>query len=374
MFIVALTIPLRAASTLELTPGETTAWIIAVYGVAGAVSILLAYLYRQPLLLTGNIFIMILIERLGAEYAWGELIAAGIAAGAVVLVLGPLGLTRFLTDWLPAPVVYGLLAGAVLQFLIDMFSELDDAPVIVGGTLVVYLVARRYLAPKIPAILPALVAAILITALVGGFVGLELDMTLPAPELTAPVFSPGVLLAVTPIFVVFITVQANVPSLVFLRGQGYDPAEPTLNLVSGVGSAAGSILGPTGVSLSLPATAIVAGPNAGKWSSRHISVYMAAGASVLIAALAGFAVELATAVPTALLLTGVGLAVLGILSDALRQTTQGPLTWGPLFAFMIALADFTLLGLQEFFWALAAGVGVSALLEWDEWRELRGSA
>lgn len=374
VFIVALTIPLRAATTLELSPGETTTWILAIYGIAGALSLFLAFRYKQPLLLTGNIFILILIERLGTEFVWGELIGAAMAAGAFVLVLGPFGLTGWLTDWLPAPVVFGLLAGAVVPFLVDMFGALEDAPVLVGGTLVVYLAARRYLEPRVPAILPALAAALVLTAATGGFNDLGLEMTLPAPVITAPIFSPRALLSIAPVFVVLITVQANVPSLVFLREQDYDPPELNVNTISGTGTVIGSILGPIGVSLSLPATALVAGRDAGEWSSRHLAVYIAAGASLLIGVLAGFAVEIAQAVPMALLLTGVGLAVLGILSTALQRVTEGPLIWGPLFAFLIALSDFTLLGLQEFFWALAGGVAVSAVLEWEEWKTLRQQA
>ena len=374
VFIVVLTIPLRAATTLDLSPGETTTWILAIYGIAGALSLFLAFRYSQPLLLTGNIFILILIERLGTEFVWGELIGAAMAAGAVVLVLGPFGLTGWLTDWLPAPVVFGLLAGAVLPFLVDMFGALEDAPALVGGTLVVYLAARRYLEPRVPAILPALAAALALTAVTGGFSNLGLEMSLPAPVITAPIFSPGALLSIAPVFVVLITVQANVPSLVFLREQDYDPPELNVNTVSGTGTVVGSFLGPIGVSLSLPATALVAGPDAGEWSNRHLSVYIAAGASLLIGVLAGFAVEIARAVPVALLLTGVGLAVLGILSTALQRVTEGPLIWGPLFAFLIALSDFTFLGLQEFFWALAGGVAVSAVLEWEEWKTLRQRA
>lgn len=365
---------MRAATTLDLSPGETTTWILAIYGIAGALSLFLAFRYKQPLLLTGNVFILILIERLGTEFVWGELIGAAMAAGAVVLVLGPFGLTGWLTDWLPAPVVFGLLAGAVLPFLVEMFGALEDAPALVGGTLVVYLAARRYLEPRVPAILPALAAALALAAVTGGFSDLGLEMTLPAPVITAPIFSPRALLSIAPVFVVLITVQANVPSLVFLRGQVYDPPELNVNTVSGTGTAIGSILGPIGVSLSLPATALVAGPDAGEWSNRHLSVYIAAGASLLIGVLAGFAVEIARAVPVALLLTGVGLAVLGILSTALQRVTEGPLIWGPLFAFLIALSDFTFLGLQEFFWALAGGVAVSAVLEWEEWKRLRQRA
>ncbi len=370
IFVAVLAIPLGTASELGLSLGETTSWIMAVYGVAGVLALALSLRYRQPLLLTGNVFVLIFIARLGTGITWPELVGASMVAGAVVLVLGPLGLTKKLVAWLPGPIVFGLLSGAVLPFLVDMFTELGNEPILVGGTLVVYLLARLTLEPRIPAILPALGAALLIAGLAGDLNGLSIDPSFPAPAFTMPVFSLGAILTVTPVMVVLIVVQANVPSMVFLREQDYQPPERVIGAVSGVGTIAGSLLGPTGISLSLPATALSAGPDAGEHSIRHLSAEIVAVAAIVLAVLAGFVVQLAAAIPQALLVTGVGLAVIGILSNALQKATSGPLIWGPLFAFAIALSDLSLAGLGPFFWAIAGGVGVSLLLEREQWKTL----
>ncbi|MGA7272466.1 MAG: benzoate/H(+) symporter BenE family transporter, partial [Acidimicrobiia bacterium] len=354
----------------NLTPGQITGWIVAVYGVAGVLGVTLSFRYRQPLLLTGNVFVLIYIARLGADVPWRELIGCSILAGAIVLGLGPLGLTKRLISLLPGPIVFGLLAGAVLGFVVEMFSGLGDEPLLIGGTLIVYVAARLFVEPRVPAILPALAAALLISWLSGDLAGLTLPSAVDLPRFSTPVFSLGSAVAVTPVLVVLITVQANVPSLVFLRQQGYQPPERVLGGVSGVGTMLGSILGPTGISLSLPATALSAGPDAGDRSVRHISAYVAGGAAVLVAVLAPLVVQVAADLPETLLTTGVGLAVLGILSDALKKASEGPLRWGPLFAFVIALSDLSLGGLGAFFWALVGGAGVSLLLERKEWKRL----
>jgi benzoate membrane transport protein len=346
---------------------------MAVYGVAGVLALALTLRYRQPLLLTGNVFVLIFIARLGTDIAWPELVGASMVAGAVVLVLGPLGLTKRLVAWLPAPIVFGLLSGAVLPFFVNMFTVLGDEPILVGGTLVVYLLARLTLEPRIPAILPALVAALLIAGLAGDLGGLSVTASLPAPVFTMPVFSLSAILTVSPVMVVLITLQANVPSIVFLREQDFQPPERVIGAVSGVGTIAGSLLGPTGISLSLPATALSAGPDAGEQSIRHLTVEIVAVAAIAIAVLAGFAVQLAAAIPTALLVTGVGLAVIGVLSNALQRVTSGPLIWGPLFAFAIALSDLSLVGLGPFFWAIAGGIAVSLLLEREQWKTLHNA-
>ena len=74
--------------------------------------------------------------------------------------------------------------------------------------------------------------------------------------------------------VVLIVLQSNVPSLIFLRSEQYHPPARLLDYVSGLGTMAASFLGPAGISLSLPATAMVAGEEAGPHRYRHRAVVM----------------------------------------------------------------------------------------------------
>lgn len=370
IFVAVLSIPLAVAAELELSPAETTGWIMALYGVSGAASLALVARYRQPLLLTGNVFVLIFLSQLGDELAWPELVGAAMVAGAVVLVAGPLGLTQRLAAWLPAPIVFGVLAGAVLPFFTDLFTELGAARLLVGGTLAAYVLGHRFLEPRLPAILPALVAG-LVLAWWSGELATPTQLAWTAPSVTMPQFSLRAIITATPVMVVLITLQANIPSTVFLRSQGYTPPERTLSVVSGLGTVGGSLLGPLGVSLSLPATALCAGPDAGERSTRHRAVSLAAGGSLVIALFAGLAAELATVIPQALLVALVGLAVVGVLSTAIQRVAEGPLLLGPVFAFGIAVSELSMFGVGPFFWALVAGVAVSWLLERERWATLR---
>lgn len=374
IFIAVLAIPLAAAQELGLSEGETTSWLMAIYGVSGVMSLLLVWRYRQPLLVTGNVFVLIFVASLGGQLPWAELVGASMVAGAIVLVLGPLGVTHRLAGWLPSPIVFGLLAGAVLPFFVNLFTALGADPLVVGGTLASYLAGRRWLEPRIPAILAALVVGLVVSAVAGELGPAPGRITWPSLTLTAPVFSLRALLTAGPVMIVLITLQANVPSMVFLRTQGYRPPEQAVSATSGVGTVLGSLLGPIGVSLSLPATALCAGPDAGDQAVRHWSAYIAGTAGVLIALLAGLATDLAAVVPPSLLTAGVGLAVVGVLSNALQEVVRGPLLLGPMFAFGIALSGLTLLGLGPFFWALLIGLVVSRVLEPNQWKDVHEKA
>jgi benzoate membrane transport protein len=371
--VAILSIPLAAAQEMDLSEAETSSWILAVYGLPSLLGLVLTIRYRQPLLFTGNVFVLIFIASLGGQLSYPEIVGASIVAGACVLLVSALGLTDWLVGWIPAPIVLGLLAGAVMPFVSGIFTSLEDAPAMVGGAFLAYLWGYRRLGGGVPAILPALVVGLAIAALTGELGQVPARSPLPVPTLTTPVFSVHAIATATPVLVILITLQANLPSVVFLRDQEYHPPERVIDAVSGVGTLVGSLLGPTAVSLSLPATAIVAGPQAGEHRLRHRSVYFASGVVVVIGLLAGIAAELPEIIPLGLLLALAGLAVIGVLASALSQITKGPLLLGPLFAFAITLSKISILGFGPFFWALVIGTGVSLVLERDELQTLRSS-
>jgi benzoate membrane transport protein len=168
------------------------------------------------------------------------------------------------------------------------------------------------------------------------------------------------------------TLQANFPSSLYLRTQGFAPPERSLNVVGGAGTVVASFLGPIAMSLALPPTLVTAGPGAGERRARYRAVFLPIAAGLMIALFADTAAELAVVFPPILLLGLAGLALLPALTPALREITSGPLTLGPLFAFAIALSDMSVLGLGPFFWSLVLGTTISMFLEREGWREATG--
>lgn len=371
IFTSVLSIPLTAAKVLELSQDQTSSWIMSLYGFSALLGIALTIKYRQPILITGNIFFIIFISGLEGQIGYPELIGASIIAGAAVAIVGLVGLTERLTSYIPVPIVYGLLAGAVLPFVTDLFTNLGVSTLIVGGTLLAYLLSRRFLGNRLPAILPALITGLICSAYTGQFEQFQSQLHFTIPKLTMPVFSLQAIITAAPVFFVLITIQSNLPSIRFLQSQEYEPPELVISVISGVGTIIGSFLGPIGVSLSLPATSLVAGPGAGEKETRHRSVYISGLFAVFVGLFASIAVGLASVIPLVLLLTLAGLSVVNVLENSLQQVTQGPLTLGPLFTFAITVSEISFLGYGPYFWALFIGTGVSLLLERDGLKKLR---
>jgi benzoate membrane transport protein len=170
------------------------------------------------------------------------------------------------------------------------------------------------------------------------------------------------------------TVQSNIPAVIYLRGQGFDPPERVINLVSGGGTVLASLFAPVAVSLALPPVLVTAGPAAGERSLRYRAVFLPVVAGLVIALLAALATDLALLIPPVLLLAIAGLALVPALLAALKAISAGPLVLGPLFAFAIALSDMTIAGLGSFFWSLVIGTVVSVLFEREGWRELHAAS
>jgi benzoate membrane transport protein len=72
---------------------QTNGWIVVLYGLPAIPSLLLTFRYRQPLLLTGNVFAVIFFASLGDQFSFEELCGAAFLAGAIVLVIALFGLS-----------------------------------------------------------------------------------------------------------------------------------------------------------------------------------------------------------------------------------------------------------------------------------------
>jgi benzoate membrane transport protein len=368
VFIGVLTIPLGVAASLHLSTGRLSSWLFALYAGPGILGLWLAIRHRQPLVLTGNVFAIILFASEAGRVAFAEMGGASVVAGAIVAVLGAAGLTGRLSRAIPAPIVLGLLAGAILPFVIRLFSNVGQDPIAVGAALLGYVLGRRFL-PAITPLLPALGLGVAFAVAAGQIT--PKPLVAPAFELTPPAFSLLGIATVAPVLVAILVLQANLPSIVFLRSQGYEPPEREIDILSGLGTIALSPLGANAVSIPLPIMPLVAGPDCGA-RERRLRAALAAGVALVVMGMfAGIAVALVEFLPLALVQALAGLALIAVLATALRQVLAGPLVWGPLFAFVVVQSSLSLAGLGSFFWALVLGVAVSVVLEPAALRTLR---
>jgi benzoate membrane transport protein len=372
IFVAVLSVPLSVAPALGLDEPRLASWLLAIYAFPGLLGLWLSLTYRQPLLLTGNLLSIIIIASAAEQLSVAELAGASLVAGGGMIVLGALGLTVRLANLIPVPIVLGLLAGAAAPFVLRIATGLVDAPLVVGSALVAFVAGWRLL-PSISPVVPALVAGVTVVV-ASGQLGEFQPIALTSFSVTMPSLSLAAIATIAPLLMVVMTLQSTVPSLVYLRGQGFDPPERQVVTVSGLGTVAGSLLGPIAVAVPLPVTPLVGGPAAGRLAFRYRAAIVASTSLVIIGLFAGLVAGLAVVITPALIQALAGLALVGVLTTALQQVLRGPLRLGPAVAFVITLSGLSLLGIGSFFWALLAGLLVSVVFEAAQLRVARAPA
>jgi len=226
VFGAVLSIVLTAAGPdgMGLSDQWTSSWIALIYGLPMIPSLVLTLRHRIPLLLTGNVFALIFFASLGGRIGFPELAGAAILAGAIVLGTAILGITGRLAGWIPAPIVQGLIAGAVMPFVVGIFSALStsnetgripvEVPIMVGSAVLAYLVSQARLGTRIPPILPAFLVGLAVAVTTGQVGTFSLHLAVPTFEFVPPEFSWTAIATVTPVLLALMTVQANIPSVI----------------------------------------------------------------------------------------------------------------------------------------------------------------
>lgn len=371
---IVVSIVLAIATDLGLSSSQTTTLIVAGYAGSSLVSLGLTFHYRQPLFLIWSSTSLIFIASQAGTFSYPEMLGATFVAGFLILLVGMLGLSTWLAAHVPAPIVYGILAGLIMPYVVRLFSDMDKAPLLLGVTLSTYIVSRWRLSASVPPILPAIAAGVLVAGLTGDLGHLPLAWDAPIPGPIWPAFSVRAILTLTPVLVILSAALANLQGVVILRSLDYDPPERRIDMVCGVSTMAMAFFAPVPVTMGNFFTALTAGPDAGEKHQRHWSVYATSAGMLAIGLFASVATGLAGAVPVALLFGVAGLALFGVLSQAIGEVARGPLRIGPLFAFVAASSNLSLAGFGSAFWALVIGMAATLALERSEWRMARAVA
>jgi benzoate membrane transport protein len=371
--VTLLTVLFAVAETFRLTPGQTSTLIVVSYGVSGLLSVAISAFYRQPMFMIWSSAGLIFMASLAGTFSYREMMGATLVAGLIVFTLGLSGLSSWLARVIPAPIVLGVLAGLVMPFVVRIFSDMQEHPLVIGSIVAVFIVSRRVLPARVPPILPALTVGIVATAAIGDLQPVPIDWSVPTIGTAWPTFSLQAILTVTPVLVVMMSVLANLSAVVMLRSQQFTPPARVIDVASGGFTMLSALFAPVPVTMGNYVTLLTAGPEAGVHRQRYWSVLATSGTLVLVAFTASLAVAIPRAVPLALLFGVAGLALFSVLSNALAEVTRGPLRIGPLFAFVVASSSLSLGGFGPAFWALVIGVSVSLLIESPQMTELRAA-
>ncbi len=374
----AVPVQIAASGQLGLTAAQSSSWIFIVWFSGAVSSILLSLYYRQPIPITWTTPGLIYLATVAGQFTLSEMVGANLMAGVIIVGLGLLGIGGRVMTWLPLPIVMGMFAGNILEYVTRLVKATVEDVVIAGPMIMGYLVGRVIGNPRIPPMGVAVVCGVFAIFVTHQLTPAPVAWSLPTLIVPEMSFSLPAFIALSLPLVVLAVGLGNVQGLGFLLTQGYRVPINPVTVAVGISSICNALLGGHPANVARNGVAIVAAPDAGPMSSRYWANLIAAALTVTLALAASPVTSLLTTLPRGFILALAGLAILSSLQYAFEKAFSGRLRFGALVAFVVAATPFSFASIPSAFWAILAGFAASLLVERREilacWRgsEARG--
>ncbi len=351
------------ASSGGLTHEQTISWLFAVYFFGGLLGLFLSLKYKQPIAGAYSIAGAVLVAGALSHFSLQEAIGAYLVANLIVLILGVTGLIDKVMNWIPVPIVMGMIVGVMMRFALEMITSVEVSPLLAGSAILVYLLSSRYI-KKIPPVLSALVVSILLAIVMNEFNFSNVQSSYVLPQLELPTFSINAIISLSIPLAILIICTENAQTTGILMAKGYKPPISAMAIFGAVFGFIASFFGAHAINTAGPMTAICASDESGKKEGRYAA---SASNGVLFACFGVFAalvVPFVIAMPAVIVSTIAGLAMIGVLLSSLKIAfSDTKFQMGAFFAFIIGMSGVNFFHIGAPLWAIVGSVLVSLLIE-----------
>ena len=359
-----LAVILAVGTNGGLSEDEIASWIFGVFFVNGLVTVLFCWFYRQPLIMLWTIPGAVLVGQSLNHLTFPEIVGAYYGTSALLLLLGAIGWVKRAMLLVPMPIVMGMVAGVFLRFGLDLVHAVFADFPIAGPMVVIWLVltASPRLGRGCPPIIGTLLVGTLLTVTLGRFdTSKSLQIELIRPLIAAPIWSTAAMIElIVPLAITVLAIQ-NSQGIAVLKSAGFEPPIDAITIACGVGSAASALVGGISTCLTGPANAIIVA--SGERKRQYTSGILVGLLAILFGLLAPTFTRLLFLAPKSLVTVLAGLAMLRVLQTAFITAFKERFSLGALVAFLVTVADVSLLNVGAAFWGLVFGIAVSWLLE-----------
>ena len=350
----SVAIVLAGVQAVGATPAQSASWISALCLAMFVTSTTLSVLHRMPIVTAWSTpgAALIAATAIGGVPTYSIEVAVGafLFAAALIMLSAAVKPLATLIAKIPSALASAMLAGVLIGFSIAVFDQAAQDPLLVLPLVAVFLIVRMVSATW--AVIAVLGAGVAWAAPMTG--GIELTSL----ELISPVFDPAALIGLgLPLFLVSMASQ-NLPGFAVLRAAGYEPPTRSALAVTGLASLLTAPFGAHTTTLAAITASLCTGPDTHpdpnkRWIS---GIFYGLGylilAGVGVSVVAGFA-----ALPTGVIVTVAGLALIGPLMGSLSAALAPEATRFPAVLTLTATASgLTLFGIGSAFWGLVLGL------------------
>lgn len=345
----------QAAAAAGANAHQIAGWMTALGIGMGLSTLALSWWYKAPVLTAWSTPGAALLATSLNGVTLAETIGIFIFANALILLCGVTGLFARLMKLIPHSLAAAMLAGVLLRFGLQAFSNLDGHFMLCGSMLAAWLMAKAF-APRY-----AIVATLLVGSAVawagGDVVTSDIALSVAMPQFIAPAFTFTSLLSIgVPFFLVTMASQ-NAPGFATMKASGYPLAVSPLIIVTGGLALLLSPFGVFSICIAAITAAICQSPDAHPDAGKRWLAAAAAGAFYLLAGIFGGSIAgLMAALPLSWIQTLAGLALLGTISGSLYQALHHEAERdAAIVTFLMTASGATILGIGSAFWGLVLG-------------------
>ena len=356
----SVAIVLAGVQAVGATPAQSASWISALCLAMFVTSTTLSVLHRMPIVTAWSTpgAALIAATAIGGVPTYSIEVAVGafLFAAALIMLSAAVKPLATLIAKSPSALASAMLAGVLIGFSIAVFDQAAQDPLLVLPLVAVFLIVRMVSATW--AVIAVLGAGVAWAAILGKIAPMTGGIELTSLELISPVFDPAALIGLgLPLFLVSMASQ-NLPGFAVLRAAGYEPPTRSALAVTGLASLLTAPFGAHTTTLAAITASLCTGPDTHpdpnkRWIS---GIFYGLGylilAGVGVSVVAGFA-----ALPTGVIVTVAGLALIGPLMGSLSAALAPEATRFPAVLTLTATASgLTLFGIGSAFWGLVLGL------------------
>jgi benzoate membrane transport protein len=355
---------LAVGSAANLPANQIAVWLFAGYSLSGLLTILVCYLYRQPLAFGYSMPALVIVGPALMHLSLAEMVGAYLVTGALILLLAMTGFIRKVTGALPEPIVMAMVAGVFLPYGLRMIEAFGTGVWIAGAMTCGYLFSSvsPALQRRFPALLSALIAGTVAIVVTGHFnPSDDIGLRIVSPLFVRPDFSiTAIIEFVIPLTITVVGIH-NTQGFAILRNAGYRPPENLSTVICGGGTIVYGFLGCVPTVVTGPANAILNVSGERDW--RFVGGLWFGLFFILFGLFAPSALQIGLALPVAFIATLAGLAMIPVLQSAFITGFGGKFSLSALVTFLTTVAGVSIYGIGAAFWGLVFGFAVALIVE-----------
>lgn len=332
-----------------------SSWILTLGLSMGLTSIALSFYYRVPILVAWSTPGAALLIANTQNFTLNEAVAGFMFSALLIFLCGITGWFEKLMNKLPFQLASAMLAGILVNFGINVFSKMNEEPLLVITMFFTYLIGRQ-LMPKFTMLL-VLIVSIVVAWQLNLMTFTAFSWQLSEFRYISPEFNISAILGVgIPLFLVTMAAQ-NLPGIAVLKAYNYKAPVSSILSVTGFVNMLAAPFGGYAINLAAITAAICMTEEVDKNpEKRYWAAIAGGGFYILMAISAGYLMEAFALLPNALIYSLAGIALFTTINSSIKQAlTEEKMSEAAIITFLVTASNLSLWDINSVLWGLIAG-------------------